>query len=437
MERARGDIYKAYAPTVDPDQATTARRMGILKAEAKHTPGGGARPPFCERWTQLGAPDRGTLLSVVQPGVVDRLPEPEVAAPAAHDAEVPPHLLLPTGTDLDDARLERVQRALAMLCAAHLSPAGSGAQSLGGSGGGCSGGGGGGGGGGGDTDERLQAALAGSLPALGVPSDAATHAKREELIDRLIKLAYSSHASDAKDTLPVPLRGARSGIEVLYERSAKGGSHAAARPGARPVAGASDPPEAHLATSGLHRASGRGLLAHVGRAIARSADPTAARAAREKQAAAARDAAAAAVAAAEAAVARAAASQAEEEVAAGSAWAANAPGDAPKVLAEPVEAEARARLQAVLLAVQAPMEVSVGLAIKYTRSGQREALAAALPLWEEAAAAIGAQRNGKGDEAALAAAEERCLAAARALAEQCGDVASFAGKPFTELFAPD
>ena len=100
-------------------------------------------------------------------------------------------------------------------------------------------------------------------------------------------------------------------------------------------------------------------------------------------------------------------------------------------------ATARARLQAVLLAVQAPMEVSVGLAIKYTRSGQREALAAALPLWEEAAAAIGAQRNGKGDEAALAAAEERCLAAARALAEQCGDVASFAGKPFTELFAPD
>ena len=194
-----------------------------------------------------------------------------------------------------------------------------------------------------------------------------------------------------------------------------------------------------MAEAALHRASGRSMLSHVGRAIARNSEVASARAAAalqaEQQATAAQEAVAAALATEEAAAAAAAAAR-QEGKSTLPGWDENAPGEPAKVGAAAVDGATRKRMQAVLEALQAPMEACVDFALKYTKEGQQGALLAALPLWEEAVEAIREQQKGRGDELFGAAAEERCLVAARRLKEQCDDVATFAGTPFTKLFSP-
>ena len=56
----------------------------------------------------------------VQPPVIDRYPDVEVCEEPLLDFELPPDLLLPTGTDIDDEPDVRAKRLLLSLCAAHL-----------------------------------------------------------------------------------------------------------------------------------------------------------------------------------------------------------------------------------------------------------------------------------------------------------------------------
>ena len=116
VEKSRGDIEKAYLPTVDPAKAEASRRMATLAAGARAT----SRPPFAERWSKHGAPGSGSVFIPVNPAVVDRLPNAEVLDGPVLDVEVPPSCLLPTGTDLDDDPAARVHRVLDALCAAHF-----------------------------------------------------------------------------------------------------------------------------------------------------------------------------------------------------------------------------------------------------------------------------------------------------------------------------
>ena len=427
VEGMRGDISKLYPHNVDPAKAERGRKMGILAKATSHGSSASARPPFAEQWVKLGAPDRGSIFACVPPAVYDRLPMPDVTATPLVEAEISPHMLLPTGTDLDDEPAQRVQRALAVMCAAHLADGAS-------------------------WEAQAEMAAAEALPALGRSDDAKVAAKREELIERLITLSYSSHADDASQLLPVPIRGARSGAEFLYEKGAKAGS-TFTKPGIawmprRDLAGEEDDDiEGFVAAEGygLHRHSGIGVISHIGKAIAQHSDPSEARAAAAEQVAAAKAAAEAA-----ARMAEEASKMAQKKMAAMNkggdgdgdgppppppGWEANAPGSAPKVKAVAIGPAERKRMQKVLDDLGAPMMEQVDFALKYSQPGREDALRAALPLWEAAAEAIHDFRAAKrkGNEEKLRLSRERCTAAAHEAWSQVDDVVRFQGRTFEDI----
>ena len=97
----------------------------------------------------------------------------------------------------------------------------------------------------------------------------------------------------------------------------------------------------------------------------------------------------------------------------------------------------RKRFEKVLGDLAMPVEEQTGFSLKYVIEGQEEALIGALKLWEEAAEAYKEHRMAKikgADEEELAEKQQRCLDAAEAMMA-IGDVASFKGQPFTEIFA--
>ena len=101
----------------------------------------------------------------------------------------------------------------------------------------------------------------------------------------------------------------------------------------------------------------------------------------------------------------------------------------------PMDAQLRQRMQGVLDALDTPLDVAVDFALKYAADGRHQALADALPLWEEAAAAMtdlqqGARKGG----GATALQRERCRDASEAL-ERIGDVATVGGVPFEAAIA--
>ena len=97
----------------------------------------------------------------------------------------------------------------------------------------------------------------------------------------------------------------------------------------------------------------------------------------------------------------------------------------------------RVRVQRILDDLQMPQREQVVFAAKYTAPGCAHArLFEALPLYEEAAAAIKEVRNAafKAEQEVLEAAKDRATRAAEALAS-LGDVARFRGRPFAEVVA--
>jgi hypothetical protein len=96
----------------------------------------------------------------------------------------------------------------------------------------------------------------------------------------------------------------------------------------------------------------------------------------------------------------------------------------------------RKRMQKLLDDVQMPLELQVDFAIKYTKAGRAEQLAAALHLWEDTVEALRGHRWAvrKGlDEELVLEARAKALGAAEALLEATGDVASYKGQPLVEL----
>ena len=91
-------------------------------------------------------------------------------------------------------------------------------------------------------------------------------------------------------------------------------------------------------------------------------------------------------------------------------------------------------MQKCLDELHAPLEQQVDFQCKYTPPAAADALAAALPLWEEAAEAMKAyryaERRKEDDADRFAAAQERCAAAAEAMLRVAGDVAAFEGVAF-------
>lgn len=339
-----------------------------------------------------------------------------MAAPTPPQVELSVDELLPTGTDFDDDPEARVRKMLATLCDVHFGTlSGSSAVAQ-------------------PAPEGIDShALADAWRVARVAADDEDAiAAREAQIAQLLSLAYSSHEEAARSLLPAPLRGARSGAAFLAEKALK------ARRGGRRAAEAA---EDHTpGSAGLHMGTSLGCLEHIGRALANGANPGKARAAVAAQVAAAKEAAAAAAAAAEQARKMAAykqrkAEEKEEREGAAEGGARSHAAAEPPADTEALDKRTQRRMQKVLDDLQAPFDVAVDFADKYVSGAQDpEALTTALPLWEEAAAAMlkhrALVRRGAGDEAA--AARERCLAAARAL-EAVGDVASFQGQPFGKL----
>ena len=94
-------------------------------------------------------------------------------------------------------------------------------------------------------------------------------------------------------------------------------------------------------------------------------------------------------------------------------------------------------MQKCLDELHAPLEQQVDFQCKYTPPAAADALAAALPLWEEAAEAMKAyryaERRKEDDADRFAAAQERCAAAAEAMLRVAGDVAAFEGVAFVDI----
>ena len=375
-EKSRGDISVAYAHTVDPDQAELARRKLAFTQGAR----GNTRVPFNEQWARKGAPDRGSLYTVVSPAVVDRLPDPEVLASPMLHVEVSPNLLH-RSTELAEEPAQRLQRLLLHLLQRAKEHGPGSSQS------------------------------AEPLTGLGHQEDKQVAAKRKEEIEKLLTLGYSAHEADANRLLPAPLRGAKSGASVLLSK--KGAAQPAAGDGQEYILG--EPAELDQ--------SAAGRLAHVGRAIAHgTVSSSAERMAIEALVAEGKSKASKAAEEAERArrakATSGAARDGEQE-------------SAPPATA--LDATMRKRFQAILDELHAPIDVSLDLALKYTTD--TPALTKALPLWEACVSAYSAHatfvRIGAAEDE-LAASRERCLQAAAALEQGCGDVASVGGTPFAK-----
>lgn len=410
-DKQRGDIAAAYPTTVDPAQAEAARRMdrlGSVYKSALERGGAADRPPFNEKWAQMRAPDGGSLYALVPPMVEGRMCEAEVGEEAVLHAEHDPAALLPTGSDFDDEPLLRAAKLHATVCHSHFG------RLLHGGG----------------ADGGEAAAL--YVPPVRDGGDAVGLAAMQADVEKLLCLAYSSFEAETATLLPMPLRGAKSAAAFLYEKSR--GAHADGgrpKPLPRPQPAESDEaavlvtPDGYTGLAG----SGAGVLSHIGKSLASAAN-SAERLERgnvKKQIEAAKAAEKAAQRKAEedAAAAKVAAAEREKQ---------KAEQMAIQAAAEPMDAEAVKRMQAVLDVLEVPLDAAVEFALKYTAAGQKDALGVALPLWEEAAAAVADVKEPRN---ATEAQRERCLAAAAALERATSDVATIRGTPFKEAFKDD
>jgi hypothetical protein len=96
---------------------------------------------------------------------------------------------------------------------------------------------------------------------------------------------------------------------------------------------------------------------------------------------------------------------------------------------ERLDDASRKRMQAVFDTLEMPVEDAITFATKYMDGGvvRREAFDEALPLWEEAAAAISDfKKSGKKNDT------ERCFEAAEKLETKVGDTPTLGGVPFKE-----
>jgi len=411
IEQARGDIMTAYPTTIDPAKEEAKARLEKLSAArgVDSSRGGAAdRPPFDERWIQLRAPDGGNLYAMLPPMVDGRLCETELGEDVATGTELHPAALLPTGTDFDDEPKLRAARLHATIChhlfAAPVLPA---------------------------KDEAEGSAA--SEPALRTPlvvdgGDEAGLASLEAEVERLLCIAYSSHDHDAMSVLPMPVRGSRSAAAVQYDKSrGAGGPGGRPKPIPRPVPVSTEvvdpnaPPSEWLLTPEGYVGfthGGTGLLSHIGKQVATSAAVIGLErgAVRAQIANARKEQEDANQKALEEAAARKAAKEAAEAAAAA-------------LARERLDDASRKRMQAVFDTLEMPVEDAITFATKYMDGGvvRREAFDEALPLWEEAAAAVSDfKKSGKKNDT------ERCFVAAEKLETKVGDTPTLGGVPFKE-----
>ena len=387
---ATGDINAAYPTTVDPSKLELSRRMSKLRRASLPSLGGQAteRPLFSTQWLRLRGPENRLIFAIGGPTVTTRLPEAADLAPLLR-TELPPELLLATGTDIDDCADERVPRLLLALVSRLLART--------------------------DAAAAAAAASAGAADAADAPPAGAGGYRPERKLPpagptglALIEAHVCNRDADADALLGFPMRTALSALE----HAAAGGAGGKKKKGGAKGAGAAASATATTATpaddeSGL--ASLERIGAELGRAAKSARSTSKARAAAQANAAA--DAAAAAPAAAPA----------------------GADASAPAAL----DAATRKRVQKCLDELHAPLEQQVDFQCKYAPPAAADALAVALPLWEEAAEAMKAyryaERRKEDDADRFAAAQERCAAAAEAMLRVAGDVAAFEGVAFVDI----